>query len=248
MALTFACSLALVLPLFMWQMLYPQSDWAALALLPLMLMIFMGSLKAALTRRQAELSAILLPVSGLNRWLRGRIMACLSATLVTVITVVLLASKTLTADWAEGLTLTALCISTFWVFDGLRSKLVGHVQPQFMPALATSLSALVTGTLFFPVYTWVSWTLIPVPGHLRGSGFNDAMMQGLTTLPDRSGWVTELLSLIVTLDNAKLWLFLNLGNNPLLLLVYVIYAATICFVLARGVAAIAALYRVYTPT
>lgn len=246
MALTIACSLALALPLYLWQTLYPQSDWAALALLPLAVMIFAGSLKVALARRQAELAAILLPGSGLNHWLKGRIAACLSASILTVITVPLLASKTLTAEWPELLVLAALCISTFLTFDLLHNRLLRHAQHQFLPALATNLSALISGTLFFPVYTWVSWSLTPVPGHFRSTGFSDAMLQGLTTLPERSGWITELLSLIVTLENAKLWLFVNLGNTPVLLLVYVIYAATLCFVVARGVVAISALYRLYT--
>jgi hypothetical protein len=246
MALTFACSLALALPLYLWQTLYPQSDWAALALLPLAMMIFVGSQKVALARRQAELTAILLPGSGLNRWLKGRIAATLSATLLTVITVPLLASKTLTARAPELFVLTLLCVSTFFIFELLHRKLAGHVQHQFLPTFVTNLSVLITGSFCFPIYTWMSWSLTPIPGHFRSAGFSDAMLQGLTTLPERSGWITELLSLIVTLENAKLWLFVNLGNNPVLLLVYVIYAATLCFVIARGVVAISALYRLYT--
>ena len=246
MALTFACSLALALPLYLWRTLYPHSDWAALALLPLAMMIFVGSQKVALVRRQAELAAVLLPGSGLIRWLKGQSTASLSAILLTVITVPLLASKALTVRAPELFVLTLLCISTFFIFDFLHRKLAGHANHQFLPSLVTNLSVLITGSFCLPIYTWVSWSLTPIPGHFRSAGFSDAMLQELATLPERSGWITELLSLIITLDNARLWLFVNLGNNPVLLLVYVLYAATICFVVARGVVAISALYRLYT--
>lgn len=248
MALTFACSLALALPLYLWQVLYPISEWAALALLPPALMIYAGSVQLSLNRRQAELSATLLPGSGLHRWLRGRITALLSASLITAISVPLLAAKTLTAGLTELLILILLCFTTFLMFEYLHRTLARHAHPQFLPAFSANLSALITGTGFFPVYAWVSWSLTPIPGHFRSNSFTDAMLLELTTLPERSGWVTELLGLILTLDNARLWLLVNLGNNTLLLLVYIAYSATICFVLARGVVAIAAFYRFHTPS
>lgn len=243
MALILACTLALTLPLYLWRTLYPVSDWAALFLVPLLVMIFAGCYLVQIQRRQADLNAMIVAESWLNLWLKGRIRASFISLFISFFAVILLGFKAISADTIELVLITLIALSSFSIFVYLQNRLASHARPRYLPTLSTTLGSLVVGASFFPIHAYVSWAYTQVPGFFRSYSFNQAMIEGMHVLPERSGWVTELLTAVLTLENAKLWLVVNLTNNTYVLLIYVAYGATISFILARGSISIAALYK-----
>ncbi len=237
-----AIASALSLPLYLWQVWYPSSDWAVLALVPLFWMMVQGNYKVIILRRRAALVCMLRPGSILTRILKGRIIAACSACLITGVTIPLLAYKALTADGAEIALLALLLIIAVLIIRLLSSFSKVHFNDSFLPSVVSRCTTVLSGLLFLPIYYWFVHDVARIPGYMRSLRFPEAISMALDSLPVRDGWMAETLAAFHALENAKLWAVVNLGNDSVIFLIYAIYSTLICFFFASAIVSVASFY------
>ena len=167
---------AVGLPIILWIQLYPYSDWAALALLPLVLMTFYGSYQITLNKKRGNLLAVIKSGSPISKILKGRISSFFVASIITAIATPMIAYKALAASGEEALIFIALGMAAIILFQMLQVILGRHVNEQFLPSVSTRFSYVIAGFIFLPVYTYFTWAVVEIPGYFRGATFPDAML------------------------------------------------------------------------
>ncbi len=100
-----------------------------------------------------------------------------------------------------------------------------------MTALSTG--TLVTAGFFIPLVAWADWNFTAHSGEIRIVGLKQALELGLEQMPDRGGWVAELMAPLYALEYGKLWFVVQTGTPKWFSFWYSIDAALISVVAAR---------------
>lgn len=240
----FVSCLAFGLPLFLWRELYHRTDWAVLALVPLAAMVCIGSYQVTLRRRRALLLAVLQANSWLTPILSGQIFSALAAVVITVATVPLLAYKALSAPMAELLVLVVLSVTAVAFFQVFQAILQKQINDAFLPSASTWSSVVLSGSIFLAIHVWAVWNYVRYPAYIKKLSFSEAMIRTMESLPERGGWIAEILSIFYAMDDAKLWLVVRTGETAVPAMIFTIYGALICFLVARAIVAVAAFYQI----
>ena len=240
----FVSCLAFGLPLFLWQELYHRTDWAVLALVPLTTMVCIGSYQVILCRRRALLLAVLQANSWLTPILSGQIFSALAAVVITAATVPLLAYKALSAPMPELLVLAALSVAAVAFFQVFQAILQKHINDAFLPSASTWSSVALSGSIFLAIHVWAGLNYVRYPAYIKELSFSETMIRAMESLPERGGWIADILSIFYTMDDAKLWLVVRAGGTTVPAFIFTIYGALICFLVARAIVAVAAFYQI----
>ena len=225
----------LTIPLYLWRIFYPNTDWAALFLVPLALMLFLGFGKPLAAMLQARLAAMILSGSWISKFMTGRIWAVIHSCVFLAVTVLILAWQALSASNLIAFLLVVLCLAASGMALGVRSWLEHHLHDPFSTWHGTSLGAFIAGMIFIPILAWITWNYVPFPGEFRTLGFWEAVQFGVADqLPRRRGWIAEILALPFAIESAQLWLIAKDGTVVWVTVLYSLYLALVALTVARA--------------
>ena len=220
--------------LYLWKLTYSYSDWAVLWVFLLAAMIFCGNWSIVIDPWRAERGIVLKPESWLSRWLTGRIGAFLSSTLLLIVLVPALAWNALTMSVLEAVVFLALAFASAWLFLWVHSFLTRHLMPPFDKIFATGPSTWMIGLPFSITLFFVTWHTTTVPVQMFTASFSEAIGSGMSQLPERRGWIAEVLAFGYAFEGAKLWLVVQMREYPLVALLFNLDMALFGFLAARG--------------
>jgi hypothetical protein len=220
--------------LWLWKLTYVFSDWAAIWLLCIAAMIFLGNWWVTIDRWKAERGIVLRSGSWLAGWLTGRIGAFLSSTLLVLLLVPVLAWNALTMSGAEILVSLALVFASAWLFLWIQSFLARHFIPPFDRIFATGPSAWMVALPFSVILFFVTWYAQSIPEEMLTADFSVTLRSGLGELPERRGWIAEILALGYAFDASKIWLVVQMRDYPLIAILFNLDMALFGFLAARA--------------
>ena len=230
----------LTIPLYLWRISYQNTDWAALFLAPLAFMLFLGFWRPLAAMLQARLAAMILSGSGISKYMTGRMRAIIHSCVFVTVSVLILAWQALSASNLIALFLVVLCLSASSVALGVRPWLQHHLHDPFSTWYGATLGAFIAGMIFVPLLAWVTWNYVPFPGEFRTFGFWEAVQFGVADqLPQRRGWISEILALPFAIESAQLWLIVRYGTAVWVTVLYSLYLALVAFAVARASTALA---------
>jgi len=201
--------------LWLWKLTYGFSDWAAVWLVCMAAMIFLGNWSITIDRWKAERGIVLRSGSWLAGWLTGRIGAFLSSTLLVFLLVPAMAWNALTMSGAEIVVFLALVFASAWLFLWVQSFLARHFIPPFDRILATGPSAWMVGLPFSVILFFVTWYAQSIPAEMLTADFSVTLRSGLGELPERGGWIAEMLAFGHAFEASKTWLVVQMRTIPL---------------------------------
>ena len=226
-------TLALLVPLCLWRMYYPASDWAALALILLAAILLSVHWSLSASIYQARLHVALRADSSLSGFLTGRIWAILRAIAFLLVSILILAWQALVSSFHEIAALVALCVLASGSFAVLQSVVSSHFHQPFTDAIAVSLSTWTVALIFVPILAWINWYYVSHPGEILKAGFIESVMLGMENLPPRRGWIAEVLAPLYAIEAAKLWLVVQPGYTGWKVVLFSIDGTLVGFILAR---------------
>lgn len=233
-------SIALVVTLLpalflcLWRLTYGFSDWAAIWLLCIAAMIFLGNWSITIDRWKAERGLFLRSGSWLAGWLTGRIGAFISSALLVFLLVPALAWNALTMSGSETVVYLALVFASAWLFLWMQSFLATHFVPPFDRVFATGPSAWIIGLPFSVILFLVTWYAQSIPPEILTTDFSDALRSELGELPGRRGWIAEILAFGYAFEASKIWLVAQLRDYPLVAILFNLDMAFFGFFAARA--------------
>lgn len=220
--------------LWLWKLTYGFSDWAAIWLLCLAAMIFLGNWSITIDRWKAERGIVLKSGSWLAGWLTGRIGAFLSSTLLVLLLVPALAWNALTMSGTEIVVSLALVFVSALLFLWMQSFLARHFMPPFDGIFATGPSAWMVGLPFSVILFFVTWYAQAIPAEMLTADFSVALRSGLDELPERRSWIAELLAFGYAFEASKMWLAVQMRSQPLIAILFNLDMALFGFFAARA--------------
>jgi hypothetical protein len=226
--------ISLFLSLIAWKYFYKFSDWAALSLIPLVVMLFCASYSLSIRVFVARLQCILIPGSPLSTYLTGRIGAIFSATIFVMILMPLLAWQSLTITSVEWLMLLALSVLASIVFLLIKLFARKHLREPSDSAAALVMGSWGLTLIALPILTWLNWNYTDYPGEIRTQGVVEAASMAIDKLPARRGFFAEILAPLYAVDALKLWLAVRLNPSTWVPALYSIDAALVSFVFIRA--------------
>ncbi|MEP3333615.1 hypothetical protein [Sedimentitalea sp.] len=204
-----------------------------LALAPLTALLFTGLFWSNAAVFRASIKVAVKEGSPLAWLVTGRLRALLGAAAFTVVAVTLLAWHVISSTYPELLLLAVLCLSAALVFEFSEHKFLGHLTPPFARMTALSTGTLVTAGFFIPIVAWANWNFSAHTGEIRTVGLEQALELGLEQMPERGGWIAELMAPFYALEYGKLWFVVQTGAPKWFSFWYSIDAALISVVAAR---------------
>lgn len=234
LSIAFVVTLLPAVLLWLWKLTYVFSDWAAIWLLCMAAMIFLGNWSITIDRWKAERGIVLRSGSWLAGWLTGRIGAFLSSTLLVLLLVPALAWNALTMSGAEIVVSLALVFVSAWLFLWMQSFLARHFMPPFDRVFANGPSAWMVGLPFSVILFLVTWYAQSIPAELLTADFSVELRPGLGELPERRGWITEILGFGYAFQASKIWLVVQMRDYPLIAIFFNLDMALFGFLAARA--------------
>ncbi len=239
-AIVVATGILLAVPLYLWRILYPSTDWAAVFLAALTVVLFGGCRKPLAAMLRVRFAAMLLEESWIYRRMTGGIWASIRSCVFVAITVPILAWQALSASDPIGLLLVTLCLAASGTALGARVWLQRHLHEPYRVWHGANLGAVIAGMIFLPILAWTIWNHVPIPGEFRTLGFWEAVQFGVAEgLPQRRGWIAEILAVPFAVESAQLWLVAKYGTSVWVTVLYSLYLALVAFVVARASTALA---------
>lgn len=224
----FAVSLSL------WRLGYQFSDWAALALLPMAVVLAIGFWPLVIHPWQARLRLSLRPQSSLARYLTGRLRATLLSIAFVSVALMMLAWQALLAGSVVGGLIAAALLMSGWLFAAGQHLLERHFIQPFARSYSTSLVTWGVGLPFAIIFAALTWAYTPLPGQVIDAGFAQSLQFAMERLPQRQGWITHIMAVPFAYEAAKLWVVMQLRDYPSVAALFSLDAALFSFVLCRS--------------
>ena len=239
-AIVVATGVLLVVPLYLWRIVYPSTDWAAVFLAALTVVLYVGCKKPLAAMLRKRFAAMILEESPVYGVMTGGIRAVIHSSVFVAVTVPILAWQALSASDPIGLLLVMLCLAASATALGARRWLQRHLHHPYCVWHGANLGALIAGVIFLPILAWTIWNHVPIPGEFRTLGFWEAVQFGVAEgLPQRRGWIAEILAVPFAFESAQLWLIARFGTSVWVTVLYSLYLALVAFVVARASTALA---------
>jgi len=230
----FAATVLTGFSLYIWHITYNFGDWAALALIPLALVIGVGIWPLMLDPWKARLHLALRRDSPLGKILTGRIRAAFLSAVFTFVAVTLFAWQALSVSLAQAAVMLAAFFLSACIFSTGQNILLRHFHQPFARVLATSLVTWGVALPFTLIIAFWTWRWAIMPGPILDASFQDALRIGLDKLPEREGWIAGILAVPYSYEAVKLWLVVQLRDYPAVGALFSIDAALFSFILCRS--------------
>ena len=242
-AIVVSSALLLTVPLYLWRIAYPRTDWAITFLAPLALLLLVGSYKPRAVALRATHRVIVREESWVSAIMTGRVRATVDSIALVVIGVPILAWQALGAPFMIASVLLLLCAVSSGIALGIRGRLLRHFNGPFAACWSYTIGAVAAAIVFIPILAWINWGHILFPGEFRTLDFLEAVQFGVAEqLPPRRGWIAEILSVPIAIESAQLWLTANYGSAMAWLpVLYGFCLALVAFVVARASTALTCL-------
>ncbi|MGF6861165.1 hypothetical protein ABIE69_001736 [Rhodobacteraceae bacterium MBR-64] len=237
-----AVTLLFVLSLLLWRGIYFEFYWAAAVLIPLWIFVFAGIFRNILDRRRSILLSTLREHTLLMRILSGWVVPALSSVLVSTLSVSTIAFYALFASAAQMLFLTILAAASALIYWGLLRTFRRQVNPLALSWLSASATIIVVTALFSVPYAYLEYSVLERPGYIL-MDFDAAMSAALAQVPRRNDFVNEVISALVLLDSAKLWLATSFTETLVPGVLFAAHSALICLVIATNSVGLASFYH-----
>ena len=234
-------ALLLTVPLYLWRISYPLTDWAIIFLAALAPMLFAGIYSRRKDLLWARHSAVVRKESWVSEFVTGKTRATIDSLVFVAFAVPILAWQALgTADQIAPV-LILLCMVASSMSLGFRCWLQRHFLAPFAAGWSFALGAGAAAIVFVPILAWINWNYVLFPGEFLSLGFLEAVQFGVAEqLPPRRGWIAEILAFPFAIESAQLWLTANYGSTMAWVpAVYSVYLALVAFVVARSSTALA---------
>ena len=234
-------ALLLTVPLCLWRISYPLTDWAVIFLAVLAPMLFAGIYSRRKDLLRARYRAAAREESWVSGFLRGRIRAAIDSLVFVAVALPILAWQALgTADPIASV-LILLCMVASGMSLGFRCWLQRHFHGPFAASWGFALGAGAAAIVFVPILAWINWKYVVFPGEFLSLSFLEAVQFGVAEqLPPRRGWIAEILALPFAIESAQLWVTAKYGSTMAWIpAVYSIYLALVAFIVARASTALA---------
>lgn len=231
--------LALALPLHLWHLLYPSSDWALLFLLPLACCLFYVSFSLTLSVFKERLKVMVRASSPLAARLTGRFRAVFVASFFIVVALPVLAWQALTVGPEELACLAALCLVAGCLSICIQAWLRTHLTDIFARSLGMMFGAIAAALVFIPVLSWINWkNFVSHTEDFRTLTISQAIALGMQELPARRSFVAEFLAPFYAVEAIKLWLSAKfsskLSSLRWITIIFSIDSAFVGFVVAHA--------------
>lgn len=197
-------------------------------------MIYLGNWSITVDRWKAERELVLRSGSWLAGWLTGRLGAFLSSTLLVFLLVPALAWNALTMSETEIVVSLALVFASAWLFLWMQSFLARHFVPPFDRIFASGPIAWMVGLPFSVILFVVTWYAQSIPAEMLTEDFSGALRSGLGELPERRGWIAEILAYGYAFEASKIWLVVQMRDYPLIAILFNLDIALFGFFAARA--------------
>ena len=229
--------LTFVLPLLLWRLIYPISDWSVLFLLVTFATLFIGGYLPAVAVAKAQVQVAVLKGSGLSHWYTGQLRGVIIGGLFSLVATPILAWQALVVapQIAAGFLILGLvvCFAVLWAEEHAGK----HLTPFFAQLFALSAGSWVLAILFIPFIAWLNWSSVGYDGVYQTANFLGAINYALeTNLPPRRGWVAEILSIFYAIDASKLWLVVQIQPSRWAGILYSFDTALVSIIVARACA------------
>jgi hypothetical protein len=226
-------SAALMIPLFLWRVFYPSTDWAVLILLPLGFALFWTMQKNAVAVYRAKMDAALLTASPLSRLLTGKFSSGLLAFGFIFVAMPALSWQALSSSPVEAISIFVICLVAGATSLMSQTWLTRHLHPAFSRTAGMAFGAFIIAVVLIPALAWINWSdhkdSIQV-GILTPLG---AISLGMNELPSRRGWIAELLAVFYAAEFAKLWLVMKYQSTFFVVVLFSLDTALVAFIAAK---------------
>ncbi|MCB6179026.1 hypothetical protein LHP98_12915 [Rhodobacter sp. Har01] len=230
----FAATLLSTLSLLLWRIGYASSDWAALALIPIAIVIGVGLWRLTLDPWKAHLQIALRENSPLGRILTGKTRTLFVLISFTSVSVILLAWQAAIATVSDATIMLMAYFLSGCAFLTSKNLLSRHLHPPFARDLAISLGTWVVALPFILIIALSTWAWARIPGAMLDASLQDALQVGLNRLPARGGWIAAILSVPYGYEAAKLWAVVQLREYPIVGVLFSLDTALFSFVICRA--------------
>ena len=228
-----------VTPLVLWRVLFPWSDWAALALVPLVIGLFVGIHGPLASMLRAKAIAVVRADSPVARFTMGRVRAAVQSTLFVVTAVFVLGWHALEANTATAVVLLALALAASALAEYMPRWVRIHYQDSVHEYYGITLGRAVTAVALAPVLAWINWGYVVHPEELRSLELREAVLFWMEErLPSRRGAIAEVLAWAYASEALRIWLVANHGLGSVLAVLYCSYLALVAFLVARSSAVV----------
>lgn len=241
----FAATLLVTVSLYLWQLAYVWTDWAALALLPLATVIGTGIWPLVRDPWRARLLIMLRPDSILGRWLTGWLRATVITVVFTFVTVTLLAWQALILDAVGAVLFLSAFLLSACLFASGQNWLLRHFYQPFARSFATTAVTWLVALPFTLILAFATWSSAMMPGAILQADLPGAVQIGLQNLPERGGWIAYLLAIPYGYEAAKIWAVVQLRDYWIFGVLFSIDAALYSFVLCRSAIVITQFIETY---
>ena len=240
-AIVVSSTLLLAVPLYLWRISYPLTDWAVIFLVALAPMLFAGIYSRRKDLLKARRRAAVRRKSWVSNFARGRIRATIDSVVFVAFAIPILAWQALGKTDPITPVLILLCMVASSMSLGFRCWLQRHFYTPYAASWSFALGAGAAAIIFVPILAWINWNYVLFPGEFLSLGFLEAVQFGVEEqLPPRRGWIAEILAFPFAIESAQIWLTAKYGSTMAWApAVYSIYLALVAFVVARASTALA---------
>ena len=234
----------LAIPLGLWRVIYRFTDWAALFLVPLALVLLIGFHRQLASVLRAKAVAVVQPDSPIAMFATGRVRAGAHSIVFVASAVFVLAWHALEANAAVALALLGGCVVSSgmavyaprWARNHFREPVAGYYGAAFGSAVAA--------VVLVPILAWVNWKGVEYAGEFRSMALRDAMSFWLEErLPARRGWIAETLAWAYAVEATQISLVARFGLGSVWAPVYSVYLGLVGFLVARSSATVSILVQ-----
>ena len=234
-------TLLLTVPLYLWRITYPLTDWAAIFPAALAPMLFAGIYRRRKDLLRARHKAAVRAKSWISPFMRGGFRATIDSLVFVAFAVPILACQALSTADPIAPVLVLLCMVASSLALGMRGWLQRDFRRAFAASWSFALGAGAAAIVFVPILAWINWKYVLFPGEFLSLDFLEAVQFGVAEqLPPTRGWIAEILALPFAIESSQLWLTAKYGSTMAWVpAVYSIYLALVAFVVARASTALA---------
>ena len=235
--------LTFVLPLLLWRLIYPISDWSVLFLLITFATLFIGGYLPAVAVAKAQVQVAVLKGSGLSHWYTGQLRGVIIGGLFSLVATPILAWQALVVapQIAAGFLILGLvvCFAVLWAEEHAGK----HLTPPFAQSVSLFVGSIVPLILFIPFIAWLNWSSVGYDGAYQTANLQGLIDDVLNKASLRDGWLGKIIKVFYVIDTSKTWLIVqvkDISKLPIsffwVSIFYSVYIALVSVIVARACA------------
>lgn len=226
-------SFFIIISILVFRLAFDFSDWSALLLCPLVIVVYMGNYSLVLAPWKAKFHLVVRDESWLSKWLTGRLGAGLKSATLAIVMFLFIIWQSVSATIVELVLISILFIITSVTYIKVVQSSPKHFYEPFDRSVSSSFSiwmVTIPAVIILLIYTWSIKTL---PSEILDEDFQQVIRLAAQKSPGDKGWISSIISFFYLFDSVKLWAVVQLQDYPLLTLIYSLDTALFGYVLCK---------------